>query len=75
MRHGAVLGIRDLRKAQIPFRGVCQEVGEVVCTFRAAWHSGTQDGNIQETDLFVNLGFKILKETCTRRIGFESLCR
>jgi hypothetical protein len=74
MRHDAVFGIRGFTKAHIPFREVCQEEGEVVCTFGAAWHSGKQEGNIQETDLFVNLGFKILKETYTRRTDFKSLC-
>ena len=43
-------------------------------TFGAAWHSGKQDGNIQKTDLFVNLGFKILKETYTRRTDLKFLC-
>lgn len=74
MRHDAVFGSLGFRKAHIPFREVCQKEGEVVCTFGAAWHSGKQDGSIQETDLFVNLRFKILKETYTRRTDFKSLC-
>lgn len=73
MRHDVVFGIRGFRKAHIPFREVCQKEGEVVCTFGAAWNSGKHNGNIPETDLFVNLGFKTLKETYTRRTDFKSL--
>jgi hypothetical protein len=34
----------------------------VVHTLETAWHSGKQDDNVQETDLFVNFESELLKK-------------
>jgi hypothetical protein len=75
MRHDVVFSIYSFKKAHIRVREVYQKEGEVVCTFGASWDSEKHDNNIQETDFFVNRGFKILKETYTTRTDFKSLCR